>query len=48
MCKNFLYFAKNLLQLDFMHYLAECQSVKACFRAILGYAIATKMHVKEY
>jgi len=48
MCKNFLYFAENLLQLDFVGYLAEYQSVKACFRAVFGYAIATKIHVKEY
>ena len=47
-CKDFLYFAENLLQLNFVYYLTEYQNVKARFRAILGYAIATKMHVKEY
>ena len=31
-----------MLQLDFAHYLTEYQNVKACFRAVLGYAIATK------
>ena len=41
MCKDFLYFAENLLQWGFVCYLTEYQCVKACFRAVLGYAIAT-------
>jgi hypothetical protein len=47
MCKDFLYFAENLLQLDFVCYLAEYQSVKVHFEAILGYAIATKKQCKQ-
>ena len=41
MCKDFLYFAENLLQWGFVCYLTEYQNVRARFEAILGYAIAT-------
>jgi len=41
-------FCQKFVAIEFCHYLADFQSVKACFRAILGYAIATKIHVKEY